>query len=290
MYKYLDNVRRGLSGLVSSLVTMATKHHARLRLGVIAHGDYCDKNSSYVIKYLPLMDMEDKGCFDRILAFLSGVGPTSGGDGPECYELALHKALTEMGWGKGSTRTLVMVGDATPHEPGYRCGDYVNTLDWRVCLEGLAKRRVRIYAVQAGDWGGKSTAFWGRLADDTRGKRLAVTDIGTLKNVIAAAVCKELGEGAFAELGAEISSRGEMCGEFAVVFETIRTVASISVAAPAAAMASLRLTEGGAGGRHAPFGHFEHLLSARGPRPAAAACSPRAPRPSSRPSFCTHDA
>ena len=52
MYKYLEEVRRELAETIKRLVAKADKHEHRLRLGVIAHGDYCDKQSSYVDKFL----------------------------------------------------------------------------------------------------------------------------------------------------------------------------------------------------------------------------------------------
>ena len=85
MYGYLDEVRKQAAELVCALLDAAQKNNAGLRLGVIAHGDYCDKASSYVIKYLPLVDAKDSSSVHRILSFIRDVGPTSGGDGPECY-------------------------------------------------------------------------------------------------------------------------------------------------------------------------------------------------------------
>ena len=147
MHQYLDRVRKELDALVHSLLDTAGKHGARLRLGVIAHGDYCDHSTSYTIKYLPLLDMSDSGAVSKILSFLKEVGPTGGGDSPECYELALHMASRKMEWGAGALHMLVMVGDSTPHEVGYSCGGYTNRLDWRTELAALARQRVRIYAV-----------------------------------------------------------------------------------------------------------------------------------------------
>jgi len=150
MYKYLEDVRRQLGDIIKKLVGKANKHGHRLRLGVIAHGDYCDKKSSYVDKFLPLLDTQDNpAAVKKLLDFVAGVGPTGGGDDPECYELALHRAWKDMGWGPRSTRTLVMVGDATPHPVGYTCNGYENRLDWRKELDSLKHKNIKCYAVQA---------------------------------------------------------------------------------------------------------------------------------------------
>ena len=79
-----------------------------------ARADYCDAKSSYVIKYLPLITD-----YSKLLHFVEQVGPTHGGDAPECYELALNKANRNMNWSPGArSRALVLVGDNLPHEPG----------------------------------------------------------------------------------------------------------------------------------------------------------------------------
>ena len=121
MYSYLEEVRKGLSALLKGLQSKTKKYGGvKLRVGVIAHGDYCDKGSSYVIKYLPLLDSTDSGAMVKLHRFVKEVGGTFGGDGPECYELVLRKASRAIGWGaKNSRRVLVMVGDNEPHPVGY---------------------------------------------------------------------------------------------------------------------------------------------------------------------------
>ena len=71
MYPCLAEVRRKVSELVEKLFAKISG----LRMGVIAHGDYCDQGRSYVIKMLDLTS-------DRrqIVEFVKNVGPTDGGD------------------------------------------------------------------------------------------------------------------------------------------------------------------------------------------------------------------
>ena len=231
MHQYLEGVRAELDALVRSLLNTAGEHGARLRLGVIAHGDYCDKATSYTIKFLPLLDMSDSGAVSKILSFLKEVGPTGGGDSPECYELALHMASQKMEWGAGALHVLVMVGDSTPHEVGYSWNGYTNWLDWKKELAALVRQRVRIYAVQAGAAAGlggsrsAAGAFWQALADGTEGRRVMLGAAESMAGVVRAAVCRELGEEAFEALGRDLRARGGMRGEAAYVYEEIRTVA-----------------------------------------------------------------
>ena len=75
---------------------------------------------------------------------------TGGGDWEECYELVLHEARTKLSWTPGTQRSLVMIGDATPHPPSY----HMNTLklDWKKEAKQLYDDLgVKIYAVQVGN-------------------------------------------------------------------------------------------------------------------------------------------
>ena len=49
------------------------------------------------------------------------MGSTFGGDFEECYELVLREARTKFKWSKddGVTKSVVVIGDATPHGPKY---------------------------------------------------------------------------------------------------------------------------------------------------------------------------
>ena len=164
MYIYLDAIRKAGRALIKKLVAKARKYGAKLRIGVIAHGDYCDKATSYVIKYLPLLDMSDGGAVDKVLRFVAGVGQTGGGDAPEAYELALHTAWKKMNWGSNSRRIFMMIGDNLPHEVGYKYGDFTNMIDWRAQVEILKKKNIRTYAVQAGSGRSEITHFWQQVS------------------------------------------------------------------------------------------------------------------------------
>jgi hypothetical protein len=248
MYKYLEEVRRELAETIKRLVAKADKHEHRLRLGVIAHGDYCDKQSSYVDKFLPLLDTQgNPEAVKKLLDFVASVGPTGGGDAPECYELALHRAWKDMGWGPKSTRTLVMVGDATPHEVGYACNGYVNHLDWRKELDSLKAKNVKCYAVQAGRGGDPSaTAFWKAVGDGggEGGQHFAVSELATVRGLILGAVCRDMGRAAHDELERELTAEGLMTRELAGVYAVLRrTITTTEVA-----ITTTKLSRGAGGG------------------------------------------
>ena len=79
-----------------------------------------------------------------------------GGDCDECYERVLYDARKSLSWKAGTQRVLVLIGDANPHEVGYRYGGTTYELDWRKEAKLLYdKLRVKIYSVQALDNSGK---------------------------------------------------------------------------------------------------------------------------------------
>src|SRR4051812_50204360 len=78
MYPCLTQVRRN----VKSTVTRLSEEIPGIRIGIIAHGDYCDKGSTYVTKHLDLTD--DVAGISKLLE--TG-GATRGGDGPGGYRM-----------------------------------------------------------------------------------------------------------------------------------------------------------------------------------------------------------
>ena len=81
-----------------------------IRIGIVAHGDYCDKDSSYLMKFVDLTNESQK-----IVDFINDVGDTGGGDYPEAYEYVLRE-VQKLSWNSDSMRALVMIGDAYPHD------------------------------------------------------------------------------------------------------------------------------------------------------------------------------
>jgi hypothetical protein len=221
MFKYLDTLRAELGELLEGLFSEIPN----LRLGLIAHGDYCDADSSYIIKYLPLIQDRRK-----LLAFVEEVGPTFGGDAPECYELALNKASKEMHWSDdATTRCLVMIGDDEPHKKGYKYGGHTVQIDWRNQLKALAAKDVMIYAVQCGS-NQRAEAFWKELASGTSGQYLQMNQVNTLKDAILALCFRQANNQQALERHEEWLVRsGQMTVETRVVIECIKVTRVHSV-------------------------------------------------------------
>ena len=138
MYPCLTQVRRVIVSLCKTLFDDIPD----LRLAIIAHGDYCDKNHPYITK---IMDFSSN--LPYIIDFVRNVEPTNGGDTPECYELVLYEARTKLKWKSGRSKVVVMIGDDVPHGPSYP--DNVLKIDWRNELGLLLEAGINVYGVHA---------------------------------------------------------------------------------------------------------------------------------------------
>jgi len=144
MASYIEDVRRQVADLIPKLF----KDNDDLRLGIVAFGDYCDMMSKdeYGDAYqcLPITNNEND-----IIKFIRNTKDTSGGDGDEFYELVIKKIVEETPWRDGSTRSILLISDAEPHELGYTYEDFVvqNQIDWKVEAKKAANKRIKIDTV-----------------------------------------------------------------------------------------------------------------------------------------------
>jgi hypothetical protein len=197
MYPCLTQVRRDVEALVKRLF----KDIPNIRIGVIAHGDYCDAKTTYVTKMLDIC--ADKG---RIVDFVKRVEPTYGGDAPECYELVLHEARSAA-WSSGKSKVLVMIGDDVPHGPHEK--QNTKGLDWRNELGLLLEAEINVYAVQA--LGRRhATSFWQEVAAKTGGYHLKLDQFSYVRDMIMAVCYKQQGNAQLEEFEKELVSSGKM--------------------------------------------------------------------------------
>lgn len=132
MSSILDEVRGRLQDMIQRLQSDISG----IRIGVIAHGDYCDKDVFYLTKEIDLCQNVAELC-----QFVQDIEGTGGGDADECYEYVLRMVREKISWTPGSQKILVMIGDANPHEPDYDLN--TDNIDWREELK-LMKRSVNV--------------------------------------------------------------------------------------------------------------------------------------------------
>lgn len=196
MFPVLSEVRHQLQAVITRL----RGDMPHIRMGVIAHGDYCDAASSYVTRICDFTTDVSALC-----AFVRNVGRTCGGDFDECYELVLRQTRTELSWCADAVKSLVLVGDATPHEASYPLND--ERIDWRTEGRLLKQDGVRVYAVQAMDWP-ESTSFYRELATLTDGFHLRLDQFASMPDFMLAICYREGGTATLQAYEGEVRARG----------------------------------------------------------------------------------
>lgn len=186
-----------------------------VRVGVIAHGDYCDKDTTYTIRILDLTDDEQE-----ILDFVTETGKTYGGDSDECYELVLNQARTTISWGADREKVLIMIGDANPHSPSYPLNNY--NIDWRNEVGLLAEAGVKIFAVHAlAQIRMDAFRFYNHIADKTGGKYLTLDNFTDIVPLLMSACYSQYSEERLNEYVSVIRKSGKMTKALARNIETM---------------------------------------------------------------------
>src|SRR5262245_45620512 len=206
MYPCLTQVRRHVKSTVARLF----EEVPGIRIGIIAHGDYCDQRSTYVTKHLRLTDDVDAIC-----KFVETVQATGGGDAPECYELVLHEAQDHP-WTEDATRALVMIGDELPHPPNSNPGK----LNWRKEAQALADAGVAIYAVQALNRG-HAKKFYEELAGISGGFHVPLDQFSYVTDMVLAVCYRQSGEEQLQAYEQEVTTKGRMNRGLDRIFSTM---------------------------------------------------------------------
>lgn len=144
MAAYIEAVRKEVSDLIPRLF----KDNKDLRLGIVAFGDYCDMRNATTFgdAYQCIFPTDNE---NDLIKFVKESKDTSGGDGDEFYELVIKKIVEETPWREDSTRSILLIADAEPHELGYSYRDFVvgNQIDWRVEARKAAAEKIKIDTV-----------------------------------------------------------------------------------------------------------------------------------------------
>jgi hypothetical protein len=197
---------------IQSTVTQLFRDIPELRIGIIAHGDYCDARSSYVIKMLDLT--KDQG---SILKFVRETPSTGGGDADECYELVLHESR-RLSWRAGVPRVLALIGDANPHGPNYPQNE--KKLDWKNELDLLTEAKIQVYGVQALNRR-ESTAFYREIARRTGGLHLQLNQFADVEQLIMAVCYKQQGDAHLQKYVDHVQAAGKVNRNLSTMYGTL---------------------------------------------------------------------
>ncbi|APU89026.1 conserved hypothetical protein [Virus Rctr197k] len=210
MYPCLTQVRRSIKDTVKRLF----RDIPGLRVGVLAHGDYCDAGHPYVTKALDLTHDEKK-----VSDFVEKVEPTGGGDSPECYELVLHEARS-FSWKSGRSKVICLIGDDVPHPPTYP--ENKKRIDWKNELGLLLEAGINVYGVHAmPGTRGHSKHFYTTIAKETNGLYLTLDQFNAVNDLIMAVCYKQEGPARLQEFEKEVKAKGRMNRAVDAMFATL---------------------------------------------------------------------
>lgn len=155
-----------------------------LRIGLVAHGDYCDGKDWY--RQVDLTN--DK---NLIRGFIQTAPNTGGGDIEEAYEEVL-KRVQSMKWRKNAQKIFILIGDAPPHERTHV--GYKHVTDWR---HELIKLRdyvgVQVFPIQA-EMYHETTKFHEAIADAHKSVALKLYQFSESTETLVAVAMNAVGK------------------------------------------------------------------------------------------------
>lgn len=176
----IGQVRRQIKEVTTDLLTQIPG----MRISIIAHGDYCDEKSTYLMKFIDFTSDKKK-----IIDFVTNVGSTGGGDAPEAYEYVLREAQ-KLSWDSETCRSLVMIGDDVPHPADKN----PYNIDWRHEVKELHSMGVNIYSIQCLNRGyGPIKTFWRQMANMSNGYHLYLDQFASIVQMMTAICFKQVG-------------------------------------------------------------------------------------------------
>lgn len=186
MRSYIEAVKTHVKELIPKLF----KQNPDLRIGIVAFGDYYDmpRRDKFGEAYqvCKLTDNEDV-----LIEFITRAQNTYGGDGDEFYELVIKKIVEETNWRKDSTKAVLLIGDAKPHEIGYTYMDRVinNQISWKKEAKKAAERGIKFDTLTI-----NSVKWYKELSSITNGVSAPFSTSSKTSQLIEAAALARGGE------------------------------------------------------------------------------------------------
>ena len=208
MYPCISEVKRNITSMTERLFCEIPN----LRIAIIAHGDYCDKD-----KVITQLDFTNNK--HDIKKFIDDAPSTSGGDYPECYELVLRNTKY-LSWSSDATmKSLILIGDAPPHEKN----ENPEKIDWRLEAESLKNRNIQVFSVQCLNRGdNEAFNFYSEVAEITNGYHVFLDQFSYIKDMIQAICFKQYNVGYLEQFEKEIQEcNGGMSQGMRLMFDTM---------------------------------------------------------------------
>eukprot|EP01097_Dermamoeba_algensis_P003083 TRINITY_DN2242_c0_g1_i1.p1 TRINITY_DN2242_c0_g1~~TRINITY_DN2242_c0_g1_i1.p1 ORF type:complete len:476 (+),score=127.20 TRINITY_DN2242_c0_g1_i1:87-1514(+) len=200
----LENVRKEVSQTVERLA----KDIKDIRIGIIAHGDYCDGPNA-----ISVCDLTTDSA--KICQFVRSVRATSGGDAPEAYELVLRDAR-QLSWSADSSKALVVIGDEVPHPPSYT----TEKINWFDEADKLHELGVKIYGIRALNCH-YAAPFYEEISERTGGIAITFKNFGLIVDMFLAICYREASPQQLTAFAEEVKDQGKMNAELGNIFQTL---------------------------------------------------------------------
>lgn len=136
MAVYIDEIREK----VATMIPMLFKDNEDLKIGIVAFGDYCDMAGEDFGNAYQCHKLSSNK--HKLICFVKDSKNTCGGDADEFYELVIRKIVNETDWRPGATRSVLLIGDSTPHPP-----THAYHINWREEARMAAEKKVRFDTV-----------------------------------------------------------------------------------------------------------------------------------------------
>jgi len=207
----MSSVLGRVRGKLSETVKRLLKDIPNIRIGIIAHGDYCDSQYSYAISKVELTaDVQ------KLVEFVNSVQSTGGGDSPECYELALREAKS-FNWSPVASKALVVIGDDVPHPPSFT----TEKISWFEEVDALSEKGVKIYGVRALNVN-EDIPFYEELSSRTGAVSINFNDFNLIVNMFLAICYRESSSKQLEAFREEVKEKGKMSKEMDQIFDTLQ--------------------------------------------------------------------
>ena len=194
-----------------------------LKVGMIAHGDYCDPKHA-IFQYCELSNDKTK-----IIDWIGKVQNGGGGDFNENYEQVIEFASKNINWTEGSHRVLVVIGDANPHDPK-ECLSQMTTysienpraIDWKEEIDNCWEKGIKVYSVQAHN-NTQCNYFYQSIAARTCGTYLKLDNFPMVTDMLLMVCFREADRAAFDNFRDEVEREGRMDEERQNMFDRVAT-------------------------------------------------------------------
>jgi len=199
---------------VSETVTRLMKDIPDIRIGIIAHGDYCDDVTSS--RTISKLDFCNSSEVKKICKFVETVSSTGGGDSPEAYELALQVARKEFKWTEGYSKALCVIGDDVPHPPSHT----TKSINWWDEVDKLSEMGVKIYGIRALS-NNSAIPFYEEMSNRTGAVSIHFNNFKLIVDMFLAICYRESSKEKLEKFENEVKKDGKMDKELGQIFETL---------------------------------------------------------------------